>query len=112
MNPLMGIGMANGLLKGASELVQELKRPKAHETAFADLLKQQMNQSKPTQNDMRIQQLSEQFMKLHDVNGDGVVSANESGLPSEVFKLFDRNRDGQLGLEELKQTGIESIATR
>jgi hypothetical protein len=105
MNILGQIGAVGSALRGASELVRELKRPKMSAETFDHLLLQQMEASKKTDKANaaeNAQQLSERFLQTFDVNGDGGLSLEESGLAAVQFGRLDQNQDGLVTARELQ----------
>jgi len=51
--------------------------------------------------DAHLQQAAAQLIESRDANGDGTLSAAESGLDRQVFAQFDTNGDGKLDALEL-----------
>jgi len=46
---------------------------------------------------------SKRFLRLHDVDGNGHLSVQESGLHKDVFAGVDANQDGRLSLAEVRK---------
>ncbi len=105
MNILGQIGAVGSVLRGASALVRELKRPKMSTETFDRFLLQQMETSKKTgkvQAAQEAQRMSERFLQTFDVNGDGGLSLEESGMAAVQFSRLDQDQDGLLSARELQ----------
>lgn len=110
MNVLSGVGAVSELMKGASALVQAVKQPKVTDEAFSDILKSQIEAS--TSPDARKAQAVEEsarFMRLRDVDGDGQLRIQESGMERSAFERLDSNRDGLLSREEYQQALMDQM---
>ena len=104
MNVLSGVGAVSELMKGASALVQAVKQPKVTDEAFSEILKSQLEASaSPEARKSRAAEASARFMRLHDVDGDGQLRIQESGMERSAFDRLDGNRDGLLSREEYQQ---------
>jgi len=71
-----------------------------------------MNRSSKTQGQQfDLSQLASKILKKEDSNGDGVLSAGETKLDSDVFQKMDTNSDDSLTTDELL-AGLQSNQTR
>ncbi len=101
MNLLSGVGAASALVKNAATLVQAIKQPKVTDEAFSEILKAQLQAaSSPEAKQAKAAELSERFVRLHDVDGDGQLRLDESGMERAAFEKLDANRDGLVTREE------------
>lgn len=104
MNLLSGVGAASSLLKNAADLVQAVKQPKVTDETFSEMLKARLQaEASPEARQARAGAESERFMRTHDVDGDGNLRLEESGMDKRVFERLDANRDGLLSREEYQQ---------
>jgi uncharacterized protein (DUF2141 family) len=111
MDILSGIGAANALLRGATGLIREIKRPRIGKEDFSAILQSQLQQAKSSKPAfINPEQLAPKFMAQHDLNGDGRLTMGESGFSQEAFSLLDQNADGKLSLEELGKPLSEYVA--
>ena len=51
----------------------------------------------------------DEFAGLFDLDGDGVVDANEAAKARALFAMVDKDGDGQLTEEELKQVNASKL---
>jgi len=107
MNILQGAGAAGALLNGATNLVRALKQPKLSDETFAEMLRQASAETDPEILKKRAEatagQRTSEVMTLRDVNGDGFLSRDESGLKADEFTAADLDGDGMLSTDEVKQ---------
>jgi len=112
MSILESVGAANGLLKGAADLVRELKRPRVSEGTFAEMLRQAAAASDPEAQARQTRAMATkragEVMRLRDVNGDGLLSRDESGLKADAFTAADGDGDGMLSAEEVRQVILQN----
>ncbi len=108
MGLLTSIGAIDAALRGATGLVRELRKPK--QSAFQPVLQQQIQESTNgldqnatrAQIEQRATELGTRYMRARDANGDGVLSAAESGMNAEAFARYDVDKDGRLSMDELR----------
>lgn len=104
MELLSGVGAAGALVRNATSFVLALKQPRVTDEAFSEILKSQVDAaSSPEALRAKAAGASEQFMRLRDVDGDGVLRFEESGLERAVFDRIDRNGDGKVSKDEYQQ---------
>lgn len=116
MDILSSLNAVGAVLRGAQGVVRELKRPRASEAAFAQLLQQQLAAANPATSaadrEKMLQELdrnTKQFIALHDADGDGQLTTAESGMTPRQFRALDRNGDAKLSLDELKAPAIGKL---
>lgn len=114
MSFIAELGSINSLLGGAAALVRELKRPRMTQQDFSTLLQAQLQQANnPVALQARQARAAADFtmkhINLHDVNGDGRLSAAESGFQMPLFDALDTNRDGALDAQELYQAALRQL---
>ena len=113
MTILQGIGAANALLRGASNLVREFKQPNVDKAAFAGMLREKLaGTSSPETIEARLIERTENFLRVRDANADGLLSRDESGLNKTLFTRLDADGDGLLSAEELRQPYLEALHKR
>jgi len=101
MELLSGVGAASALVRGATSLVQAMKQPKVTDEAFSDILKSQLKAaSSPEAQRAKAAEISERFVRLRDVDGDGQLRLDESGMERAAFEKLDANRDGLISRDE------------
>ncbi len=108
MGLLTSIGAVDAVLRGATGLVHELRKPK--QSSFQPVLQQQIQESTngldknatPAQIEQRAMELGARYMRARDANGDGVLSAAESGMNAQAFSRYDADKDGRLSMDELR----------
>ncbi len=101
MNLLGGVGAASTLVRNATSFVQAIKQPKVTDEAFSEILKAQLEAaSSPQAQRAKAAEISEHFVRLRDVDGDGQLRLDESGMERAVFEKLDANRDGLVSREE------------
>lgn len=101
MGLLSGVGAASALVRNAASLVQAIKQPKVTDEAFSDILKAQLKAAaSPEAKQAEAADISERFVRLRDVDGDGQLRLDESGMERATFEKLDANRDGLLSREE------------
>ena len=104
MELLSGVGAASALVKNAAALVRTMKQPKVTDEAFSDILKSQLKAaSSPEARHGRAAATSERFIRLHDVDGDGMLRLDESGMERAAFERLDLNGDGRLSRGEYQK---------
>lgn len=106
---VLGIGAVGTALKGAAEMVRELRRPTLKSEDFATVLRARMeHQSQPDAQNVFAAQLREsglqgaKFMQVRDANADGMLSMEESALAQELFNKLDIDQNGKLSVEEVQ----------
>ena len=117
MSLLTGIGAVNALLRGASGLIREIKRPRLTNDDFANILNQRIEQAKTAHGDsQRLQVLSaevtrmtEQFIAVRDVDGNHALNIQESGLNAKNFGQLDTDHNGQLTQLELRAPFVQFL---
>ena len=108
MNLLSGVGAASSIIKNASELVQAVKQPKVTDEAFSEILKARFEaNATPEARKARAEDESARFMQQRDVDGDGSLRLQESGMERSVFDRLDANRDGMLSREEYQRALLD-----
>lgn len=113
MNLLSGVGAASSLLQNAANLVRAVKEPKVTDETFSEIFKARLQaESTPEARQARAGTESERFMRTHDVDGDGSLRLEESGMDKRVFERLDANRDGLLSREEYQQGLLEASGVR
>ena len=120
MSFLAGIGAVNALIRGASGLVREVKRPRMSNEEFANILRQKVDQAKITYGDSnRLQALSNevtrmtaQFIAARDLDGNHSLNIQESGLNAHHFHQLDTDNDGELTHLELRAPFVQFLDTQ
>lgn len=116
MGLLGEVSALNGVIKGATGLVRELKRPTLSNAQFENLLHEQLKMSANTNSKTtegpdaatRAARWSATYRGKMDADGDGLLSLEESRLAPEVFLKMDVNRDGKLGAAELQAAALRA----
>jgi hypothetical protein len=111
------ISALGGVLKSATGLVRELKRPRLSDESFEELLRDQMklqaevNKSQASGAGMvtRAEQWSTAYRARMDADGDGLLSEGESGLSQDVFRSLDSDGDGKLSGAELQAAALKTL---
>lgn len=116
MDILSSLNAVGAVLRGAQGVMRELKRPRPSEVAFAQLLQQQLAASNPATSAVDRQKMlqelernTKQFLSLRDTNGDGQLTASESGMTAQQFRALDANGDGKITLDELKAPALAKL---
>jgi len=117
MDILSGIGGVNALLNSATALVRHIKSPRISRQDFAALLREEMHhahQRTPPEaaRNEAIQRATTQFMSLHDTDGDGLLSLEESGWDQKLFEEIDTDASGRVSMDELRQASKTRLAKR
>jgi len=90
-----------------------MKQPKVTDEAFSDILKSQLQAaSSPEARHAKAAEASERFVRLRDVNGDGMLRLDESGMDRAVFERLDLDKDGQLSREEYQKALLGETGAR
>lgn len=98
MNFLTAISQIGSIVQGARSVVNGLGDIARSHTAKARpivVIKGQQSF------DAHLQQAAAQLIESRDANGDGMLSAGESGLDGQLFAHLDTNGDGKLDALEL-----------
>lgn len=111
------IGALNGVLKSATGLVRELKRPRLSNESFEKLLHEQMKLAAEVETKRvdgtatlsQAQDWSANFRAKFDADGDGLLTEAESGLAPDVFKQLDSDGDGKLSDAELQAAALKAL---
>lgn len=117
------LGSINAVLKSATGLISEIKRPRLKSDDFARLLEAQVQQANPTKSSAdsasrpetvveKATRLSSQYMQLHDADRSGTLSMAESGLDEAAFSQIDIDGDGALNSAELQAAATSRILAR
>ncbi|MBP8128046.1 MAG: hypothetical protein KA184_00585 [Candidatus Hydrogenedentes bacterium] len=112
MNILQSLNGAAAVLRGATGLVRELRRPKAADAAFAALLQAQLQRNDPAaaqRSAEAITKQSERFISLRDADRDGRLTLEESGLTQEAFAKLDIDGDGALTAAEVAKPALNAL---
>ncbi len=113
MSILQGVGAVNALLNGATNLVNALKRPRLSDETFAEMLRQANAAADPEavrkQTEAAAVQRASDVMTFRDVNGDGLLSRDESGLGADDFAARDLDGDGMLSADEVKRAILRDV---
>ncbi len=122
MSFLGELGSINAVLKSATGLVREFKRPRVKSEDFARLLEAQVQQaasakgapgaSRPETVGETASRLTGQFMQLRDADRNGTLDLAESGLDAAAFAGVDLDGDGQLNRAELEAVAAARIVSR
>lgn len=103
MNILAGAGAVSGLLQGTASVVQSLRQPKLTDETFSEIFKAQLaSASGPDAREAKARDLSSNFVSLRDVDGDGSLRFDESGLTDVQFKALDADSNGRVSVDEVK----------
>lgn len=110
MSLLAGIGAVNAVFRGATGLLNELKRPKTTaNTSFSPTLQQELQRAMAGSGGSaanaagRMEQAARKFLDVRDVDGNGALSLEESGLDAKTFARYDADGNGALSLQEIQQ---------
>lgn len=104
MSFLGSLSGVNAALQSTTALVREIRRPRLESKDFAALLQAQMQQASAMAKgnaSTQTESQARQFLSLRDVNANGRLSFEESGLSQESFDALDGDRDGLLSIDEL-----------
>lgn len=103
MDPLT-IGAASVALKGLSSIVHDVGQSWSNKKVFSNLLKDEISKSATTASSSKqAESLSQNLMNKLDKDGDGELSAKESGLKTATFNTIDTDKNGRLSLSEVRQ---------
>lgn len=109
MNILSGLQAASGLLHGIALARQQPHAAPPPRTSFAELLAasgpdgvKAAERAAARENTARAETLARRYLDLHDANGDGKLSLEESGLDRKTFARLDLDGDGRLSFDELR----------
>jgi len=98
MNFVTAIARIGSIVEGARSVVNglgDLARSHAAKTRPVVLI------TDAPSFEAHLQRAAAQLIESRDSNGDGTLSASESGLTGQVFSQFDTNGDGKLDGQEL-----------
>jgi hypothetical protein len=103
MDILAGLGAVSGLLQSTTSFVQALKQPRVTDEAFSEIFKAQLAaDSSPEAQQAKALKISQHFVALRDVDGDGALRLDESGFTSARFATLDKDGDGNLSAAEIQ----------
>ena len=115
MNMLSQLSGIDSVLKSATGLLHEFKRPKLSGEHFAQVLEKQMENA-PEQRILAQRELlvakSDRMVERMDFDGNGKLSLEESGMRSELFKQLNQDQDGHLSAEELRAPMMKHLNQR
>ena len=117
MSFLASLTGVNEVVRNATGLLQELKRPRISKQEFAAILREELRQSATPDNGearmlQKINALSQRFVETRDADANGRLSLLESGLSPELFAQLDSDGDGELSLKEVRRPYIEAWQTQ
>jgi hypothetical protein len=117
MSFLASLTGVNEVVRNATGLLQELKRPRLSKQEFSTILREELRQTAtPDNGEARILQqinaLSQRFIETRDADANGRLSLLESGLKPELFAQLDTDGDGELSLTEIRRPYIEAWQTQ
>lgn len=107
----LGIIAAAAAVKGAAGAVKGLADSRRAKNQFEMMLQQQMAAGGPEKAGETAKELSQtralragrRFLRIRDVDGNGRLNLEESGLEKDVFNRIDINQDGHLSLAEVQR---------
>lgn len=117
MSFLASLTGVNEVVRNATGLLQELKRPRISKQEFAAILREELRQATTPNNGearmlQKINALSQRFVETRDADANGRLSLLESGLSPELFAQLDSDGDGELSLKEVRRPYIEAWQTQ
>ncbi|HPO13201.1 MAG TPA: hypothetical protein PLI09_07130 [Candidatus Hydrogenedentes bacterium] len=103
---LLAISAAGLAIRETAKLISEFRQSRTVKRQFESALAKALENSTSTgktakTSKQRYDLQSSEFIRLRDVNGNGMLSRAESGFDKTIFNRVDSNSDGQLSRDEL-----------
>lgn len=103
---LLAISAAGLAIRETAKLISEFRQSRTvkrqFESALVKALENNTSAEKTAKTSrQRYERQSAEFIRLRDINGNGMLSRAESGFDKTVFNQADSNSDGQLARDEL-----------